>query len=289
MKAQTLFPDIFGDAPSAIPRGAVGLEQYWTPAWASESLMEHFFPNLTASDGVIDPACGLGSFLQAIPAHVPAIGVEIDPTLISAARENTGRNVICGDFTTIPLDFKPTVIVGNPPFAIATVRAFLARAYQLLPRDGRCGFLLPAHAFQHAHTVTDLHKDWSISQRAIPRDIFHGLSTPLVFAMFVKEEQRRLVGFALYEECNAVKRMPKPMRYLLIKGSPRKTSWRTLVEFVLTQLGGKAKLDSIYAHVAPLRHTENQWWREKVRQVLQMGPFVKDGDQWALAETAIAA
>ena len=59
-----------------------------------------------------------------------------------------------------------------------------------------------------------------------------------------------------------------------------KTSWRALVEFVLSQFGGRASLDAIYKAVEPIRHTTNVWWKEKVRQQLQTGPFFKDGDEW---------
>lgn len=264
--------------------GKFSLEQFFTPEWSAEAIVEHFFPDLSASDTVIEPSCGPGAFLKAVPAHVNAYGVEIDPILAERARINTGREVLCGDFTAIGLPIAPTVILGNPPFQIQVVRNFLARAYDLLPQDGRCGFVLPAHAFQHAHTVADLNQKWGIEQHSIPRDMFPGLSVPIMFAMFSKERQRKLIGFALYDQANAVKRMAKPLRCILINGVERKTSWTALVEYVLTQLGGDAKLEQIYEAIEPLRHTSNQWWKEKVRQVLQRGPFERKSEgHWALA------
>lgn len=279
--SQLFLLDDYGVPPEGQARsGDLAMDQVFTPVWAAEQLIETFFPDLSSNDLVIDAGCGPGAFLSALPSHIPAIGVELDPKLARMSALNTGRRVVCGDFCNVPLDVNPTVIMGNPPFSIDVVRGFLTRAYSLLPKDGRCGFLLPSYSFQSSHTLVDWNKRWSVTQHAIPRDIFPGLSRPIVFAMFQKDEKRKLVGFALYHETNDIKRMNKQLRYILINGEPRKTSWRALVEFVLSQFGGRASLDAIYKAVEPIRHTTNVWWKEKVRQQLQTGPFFKDGDEW---------
>lgn len=71
----------------------MSLCQWFTPAWLAEALVERHFSRLDAADLVLEPTCGAGAFLRAIPAHVPAIGVEIDPALAAAARA-TGREVL---------------------------------------------------------------------------------------------------------------------------------------------------------------------------------------------------
>src|SRR3546814_2869563 len=53
--------------------------------------------------GVIEPSCGTGSFLSAIPQHLPAYGVDIDPDIAAVAKANSGRQVIIGDFRSIEL------------------------------------------------------------------------------------------------------------------------------------------------------------------------------------------
>ena len=53
------------------------LDQYPTPAWVAECLVREHFADLSAVDVVVDPTCGPGRFLQAVPSHVSAFGVEI--------------------------------------------------------------------------------------------------------------------------------------------------------------------------------------------------------------------
>lgn len=52
-----------------------------------------------------------------------------------------------------------------------------------------------------------------------------------------------------------------------------KTTWRAVVRHALITLGGKAKLDDIYARIAadaPAQLAKNNNWQAKVRQTLQM-------------------
>jgi len=66
------------------------LGQYMTPDWAAHALVDRYFADLCCDDLVVEPSCGRGAFMRAIPAHVPVIGVEIDPDL--AAEAVTGRS-----------------------------------------------------------------------------------------------------------------------------------------------------------------------------------------------------
>lgn len=91
------------------------LSQWFTPEWAAAMLVEKYFSSLSGSDLVLEPSCGRGAFLKAIPEHVPVVGVEIDPQLAQIARDTTGRRVITGDFNTVNLPEGVTAIVGNPP------------------------------------------------------------------------------------------------------------------------------------------------------------------------------
>src|SRR3546814_4530368 len=65
-----------------------------TPLYAAERLVERHFPDLGAKDLVLEPSCGIGAFLRAIPATTSAIGVEIDPERAAIARQRSGRPVI---------------------------------------------------------------------------------------------------------------------------------------------------------------------------------------------------
>lgn len=243
------------------------LGQYPTPVWVAEALVQRHFADLDDSDIVVEPTCGPGSFLSAIPAEITAIGVEIDAEIAEQARVNTGRQIIVGDFRTVPLDVRPTVIIGNPPFNMKVVDGILDRAFDLLPEEGRVGFLLPAYAFQTAARVAGYADRWSLLQEMIPRNIYPGLRLPLMFALFSKDRKRTMVGFALYREVAAVQRLPDQYRAALAAGSG--PVWKVVVETALTQLGGEADIASLYAEIEGSRPTRTQFWREKIRQTLR--------------------
>ncbi|WP_321967144.1 class I SAM-dependent methyltransferase [Burkholderia cepacia] len=260
------------------------LGQYPTPVWVAEALVERHFSRLGSDDLVIEPACGPGAFLGAIPRTVPALGVEIDAQVAELARASTGRQVITGDFRSVSLEAAPTAIVGNPPFDLRIVDDFLARAWQLLREGGRVGFILPAYAFQTAARVAGYADQWSITQEMIPRNIFHGLSLPLVFALFSKDFKRTLFGFALYREVADVQRLPEPYRSLLAAGSG--PVWARVIETALARLGGVGALAEIYAEIEGCRPTTTRFWREQVRKVVRANPRFKrvDVGRYALSE-----
>jgi hypothetical protein len=263
------------------------LHQFFTPEWAAEELVAKFFPMLGPSDLVIEPSCGRGAFLKAVPEVSEAIGVEIDPDLATTARENTGRHVICGDFTDPAIDLPPaaSAIIGNPPFNMGLVDKFLRRSYDLLPNEGRAGFILPAYSLQTPRRLIRWQRHWSVSQTLLPRTLFQRARLPLLFVLFEKGVgPRLLVGFTLYHEADEINGMPNWAKRLLIHGEPRRTTWRVVVESALRRIGGRGTLGEIYHAMRHRSHraTENQWWKDKVRQVLQLH-FQRVGPgEWAL-------
>lgn len=248
------------------------LHQYFTPGWAAEAIVDQYFGHLGADDLVIEPSCGNGAFLAALPPHVQAIGVEIDPAMAEQARRNTGRAVITGDFRSVPLPAKASAIVGNPPFQADLISQFLDRSWSLLDEEGAAGFILPAYVLQTSSAVTRLHQRWSIEQTLLPRNLFPRLKLPIVFSVFRKERVRRLVGFFLYAEAADVARMQKDCRRLAEQsGTP--DTWRTVTRYALQMLGGEADLDAIYRAVEPRRPSlANRTWEARIRNVLQKSP-----------------
>lgn len=243
------------------------LHQWFTPRWVAEAILERHFAHLDLCDKVLEPACGPGAFLHAIPDHVDAVGVELDPVLAAAARAATGRHVIAGDFLQVDLPPGITHVVGNPPFEASLIHAFLARAHSVLPEGGTAGFLLPAYVLQTSSKVVALNRRWSISSELMPRNIFPRLKLPLVFALFRKDPMRNLVGFFLYREAADVAALPRDVRAELA-GDGRGSVWRRAVRAAFTRLGRtRATPAEIYAAIE--RPTENRYWREKVRQTLQ--------------------
>lgn len=241
------------------------LGQWMTPDWMAEELVGAYFGDLAMFDTVIEPSCGAGAFLRAMPANVRAIGVEIDPALAAQAIASTGREVIVGDFTSVALP-PATAIVGNPPFRVATIEAFLARAFDLLPDDGRVGFILPAYTFQTTRTTLRMAERWHIEQAAIPREFFPRISMPVCFARFTKG-RRGLVGFALYHEAGAVHRLQRRYKALLAQGET--SCWAAVTRAALEQLGGSATLAKLYQEIEGAQPTSNRFWRAKVRQQVQ--------------------
>lgn len=262
----------------------VDLHQWPTPRWVCEAIVDHYYRFLDLADSVLEPSCGEGRFLEALPAEVPALGVEIDPALAERARQATGRPVICGDFLTVEIPGRFTHVIGNPPFDAKVVHGFLDRAHQLLHDGGSCGLLLPAYVLQTSSKVMAMNRRWSISSELMPRNIFPRLKLPLVFARFRKDTERSLFGFFLYREAADVACMPRDVQNAL--NTPAKGSvWRQAVRAAFARLGrATATLEALYATVE--RPSENRYWREKVRQVLQVYPeFQRAGTgTWQLAE-----
>lgn len=265
MKTRELFEEV--DAPCEAAPLNTTLCQYMTPMWVAQALYERHFAQLGTNDQVIEPSCGTGAFLNAVPRDVPAIGVEIDPALAQLARAQTGREIITGDFLLTPLP-RATAVIGNPPFIASVVDGFLHRAFELLHEGGRAGFILPVYLFQTAGRVSRYADRWSISQELLPRNAFHTrMQTPLLFAIFSKDRQRKLIGFGLYREAADVLMLSKKYRTELEKSSG--SVWKTVCRIALDACGGRASLTEIYSELERNRPTRTQFWREKIRQTLR--------------------
>jgi hypothetical protein len=163
-----------------------------------------------------------------------------------------------------------TAIVGNPPFEMDVFERFLTRAHRTLPDLSQAGFLIPAYFFQTYGRVVRWNERWSMQLDLVPRGLFPNLKLPLTFCMFHKDGRRDMVGFALYAELAAVKNLAQRSQEVLQDGKPHRSVWRALVEDALEQLGGRATLADVYRVIEPRRPTQTTFWREKVRQQLQL-------------------
>ncbi|KAF1702838.1 SAM-dependent methyltransferase [Pseudoxanthomonas kaohsiungensis] len=255
-----------------------------TPEWAASWLVEAFFADLTDQDVVLEPTCGEGAFLAAIPPHVHAIGIELDPELAAVARERTGRQVIVGDARMVDLPVKPTVIIGNPPFERRLVEQILERCYLLLPDGGRVAMVLPAFVLQTASTVHRLAQVWHVRQQMLPRNLFPRLQHPLCFVQLTKSEHTGLEGFALYEQVHQVSKLRARYRQLLAQGV--RSTWAAVVQAALEQLGGRASLQELYHEIDGHRPTNNAFWHAKVRQTLQCIAYGHGNGVWELPGAA---
>jgi len=268
-----LFDDQSGLASDSLaldPAKQRELGQWFTPAWAAEVLFDAHFGSLSATDLVWEPACGDGRQLAAVPAHVPAIGTELDPALAARAHARTGREVIVGDCRTVPLPAGITSVYGNPPFELKVFEELMDRCASILRNGDRAGFVLPAYFIQTSRTVMQWARVWSISQEVLPRDLFPGLSKPLVFGLFTRDFTPRLVGFRLFSEMAEFRELPDARQEeFASKLSGPRSVWRESVAGVLRELGGTASLEAIYRAIEGRRPTGTTWWKEQVRKVLQ--------------------
>jgi site-specific DNA-methyltransferase (adenine-specific) len=264
-----LLPGEIGEAVPDDLEYDEALGQWMTPSWAAEAICETALSGLGADDLVVEPSCGIGRFLHALPADVRAIGVEIDPRLADVARRETGRTVVTGDFRTVPLPVeRATRIVGNPPFQLDVFDGMLDRAHSLLVEEGEAVLILPCYALQSSSRVTRWNARWGISQTMLPRTLFPGIRLPLALVTFAKTYQRRLHGFLLYHESREIEEMPDVYATALREG---RSGWHAVVEAAIRRLGGEATVQEVCAEIAPRRPTQTRHWQEQVRKQLRSG------------------
>lgn len=282
-------PDLFGGTDGSGSRPSDGslrpdarsgdpdLSQWFTPFWVAEELVDDALRGM-GDVSVLEPSCGTGAFLAAVPSSMPAMGLDIDPRVVAAAVANSGREVVVGDFRTHDLGgFRPQAIIGNPPFEMAVINDFLDRAHAVLPEDGLIAMVLPAYAFQTPSQVTRWMDMFSIDVNMIPRTLFPGLSKPLVWAKCTKTGTRRFTGMMLFAETRAVEEMRPEVRRAL----ERPGTWREAVATALDSLGGEASVASICDAMTPERR-RSEHWRPKIRQTLQRGFVPLGNGRWAM-------
>ncbi len=258
-------------------------EQFLTAEWFAQRLVEEL--DIRPGERVVDPGCGLGAFLKAVPPHADAVGIEIDAAMADYAERNSGRPVIIGDFKRVALPFRPTTVVGNPPFSKEEFDQWLDRLHELLEEErGRAAFILPAYHFQTSRSVMTWAGKWSLSSQLIPRDLFPNLSMPLTWAVFTKERVRRMHGLLFYREVAEVAEVRKDVKLLLVHGKPGRSAWRAVVDAAIEANGAPIALLSIYDYVSGRRPTANPHWQEQIRKVLYHGGYTQDdGGRWQRA------
>lgn len=259
------------------------LGQFFTPVWAAELLFNETFTDLTANDIVWEPSCGTGNFLSAVPRHVSAVGTDIDADLAQAAAKNTNRPVYCGDFRYVQFTelSQITAIVGNPPFQLHIFEEFMRRCENILPLGKKAAFILPAYFFQTSKTFNRLARKWDIAQQFLPRDIFNDgglLSKPIAWASFVRDNFPKLVGFRLYNELGDVNILTDEVKDIVTNQINNGGSvWRQALIKVVADHGGTVTLNQVYENMQRKRPTQNPFWKQQVRKLIQQAPFERVG------------
>jgi hypothetical protein len=170
--------------PRAGPRREALRErgQFWTPDWVAEAMVTYAVAG--GAETLFDPAVGAGAFFRAAKVisrernlALKLSGVETDPNVLSQAEasglsEADLAGVEIADFVSRPDEGRYSAVVANPPYIRhhrlrpdlkSRLRVFaknligerldgraglhvyfLLRALQLLERDGRLAFIIPA-------------------------------------------------------------------------------------------------------------------------------------------------
>ncbi len=276
MHEPTLFPTFEEPRRTASMIRRRDLDQYFTAAYAAEAIVRQKL-GLLPSDVGVDVGSGEGAFLTPVPREIECIGVEIDPALAAVAANMSGREVICGDFRTVQFKKRPTICFGNPPFSI--MDDILECAHDLLPDNGRCGFIMPDSMFSYGEHAERWLSRWSINRSpSLPRQVFPWAPFSFCFCLFSKQRIRRYRGMFLFREAAMASDCSDRVRMVLMRGRAHKSVWRAVIEDAIAAFNGKATRAQIRAYVSGRRPRANRHWVDKVRQIINEPWFVEDDD-----------
>jgi len=107
-------------------------DNFETPAWCVRRLLEA----VTLPAGTwVEPGAGNGAIIKAVNSCARTLmwqAIEIRPECQGALLATGADVVTIGDFLTTGVDPSASVVIGNPPFALA--ERFIERAFELCPR-----------------------------------------------------------------------------------------------------------------------------------------------------------
>lgn len=145
-----VLPDVEENADKKRPSTALAkdLQFYPTP----QNVAEKMISDIWFQDGnrVLEPSCGTGALLDALPRNIHAAGIEVNPDRARIAKAK-GYAVTVANFLEIPApnsdNHKFDHVVMNPPFYGTHYAKHIAHAIKFLKPDGRLVAILPASAW----------------------------------------------------------------------------------------------------------------------------------------------
>lgn len=234
-----------------------------TPTWAADLILNNRIP-YNDDSYFLEPTCGDGRWLDVIPQPCRKLGVELRADLVQVARTK-GHTIIHGNALEVPFPTGITHAIGNPPFEADFIDALLDKLHRTLPNDnGLAAFVLPTYYLQTSVHAYRLAQRWEIDVELIPRDIYPGLSKPLMLTRLWRNKAKRGLGLFLYAETVDMRSMNNAAR----DNADRKT-WAQFVLDILEHLGGEATLEQMYRAASSKRPTANPFWQEQLRKVLR--------------------
>ena len=169
------------------------LDQYWTPAWAVDRLLEAL---PLPSGSWLEPCAGDGAIIRAVDARRSGVlwsACEIDPALEPALHAHVPpERLAIGDFLLTPYETRPfpalfDVAFTNPPYVLA--EAILRKCQQLA---GITVALLRVNFLESAERAAWF-REWTPDVYVLPnRPTFtgDGKSYPAAYGWFVWDWRR---------------------------------------------------------------------------------------------------
>lgn len=134
----------------------------------------------------IEPSAGNGSFLKALPAHIRAIGIDLDPKM---------DHILKGDFLVWePSSDARRVFFGNPPFGKqgSLAKQFIQHAAKYADV---IAFILPKSFVKPSMSRAFPSKFHCILEKELPKDSFEvnsvAYDVPCVFQIWQKKSEDR--------------------------------------------------------------------------------------------------
>lgn len=171
-------------------------DQYYTRASIAKDCIDSILAKCPEASQYqwVEPSAGNGSFLKALPAHIPRIGIDLDPKM---------DGVLKGDFLTWePVSDAKRIFFGNPPFG---KQGSLAK--QFIQHSAKyaniIAFILPKSFVKPSMSRAFPSKFHCILEKELPKDSFEvnqvAYDVPCIFQVWRKSAQDRPKGETVKE------------------------------------------------------------------------------------------
>ena len=115
----------------------------------------------------------------------------------------------------------------------------------------------------------------------LPRTLFNRMIRPLSFLKLVKGG-KGMRGMLLYRQAYFFNRLPLQAKKIASRG--RGSVWLRITTWAMEQVGGAADLNQLYELIGRNPPTPNKFYREKIRQVLQIHFRQISRGRWAFKD-----
>lgn len=124
--------------------------QFFTPEKLVIKLLEELDTDLK-NKLILEPSCGEGAFVEKIYANNEIYAIDKDPSKTEYIKQKHNTvHVITSDFLKYATDLRFDLVIGNPPFNLATplnyidtTEGFISHAIDLVKEEGNIVLILP--------------------------------------------------------------------------------------------------------------------------------------------------